>query len=93
MGSLEIVLAQAADNLYPARMQMAISLGWHIVFSCLGVAFPAMVMFAEWRGHRTGDAALHELAHTWAKAMGVLSPPARCPARCSPSRWAFCGPA
>ena len=31
-----------------------------------------MVMFAEWRGHRTGDAALHELAHTWAKAMGVL---------------------
>ncbi|HET6664763.1 MAG TPA: cytochrome ubiquinol oxidase subunit I [Acidimicrobiales bacterium] len=72
VGSLEFVLAQAADNLYPARMQMAISLGWHIVFSCLGVAFPAMVMFAEWRGHRTGDAALHELAHTWAKAMGVL---------------------
>ena len=72
MGSLEFVLAQAAENLYPARMQMAISLGWHIVFSCLGVAFPAMVMFAEWRGHRTGDAALHELAHTWAKAMGVL---------------------
>ena len=31
-----------------------------------------MVMFAEWRGHRTGDPALHELAHTWAKAMGVL---------------------
>ena len=29
-------------------------------------------MFAEWRGHRTGDPALHELAHTWAKAMGVL---------------------
>ena len=68
----EIVLADAAENLYPARMQMAISLGWHIVFSCLGVAFPAMVLFAEWRAHRTGDPALHDLAHTWAKAMGVL---------------------
>ena len=51
---------------------MAISLGWHIVFSCLGVAFPAIVLFAEWRAHRTGDPALHDLAHTWAKAMGVL---------------------
>ena len=72
MAPLQVVLAEAAENLYPARMQMAVSLGWHIVFSCLGVAFPAMVMFAEWRGHRTGDPALHELAHTWAKAMGVL---------------------
>ena len=66
------VLADAAENLYPAREQMALSLGWHIVFSCFGVAFPVIVVFAEWRGHRTGDAALTELAHTWAKAMGVL---------------------
>jgi cytochrome bd ubiquinol oxidase subunit I len=66
------VLADAAENLYPARMQMAISLGWHIVFSCLGVAFPAVTVFAEWRAHRTGRPELMELAHTWAKAMGVL---------------------
>ncbi len=74
MGSapLTLVLADAAENLYPARMQMAVSLGWHIVFSCLGVAFPAITVFAEWRAHRTGDPVLHDLAHTWAKAMGVL---------------------
>jgi cytochrome d ubiquinol oxidase subunit I len=30
-----------------------------------------MVVFAEWRGHR-GDADLSRLAHTWARAMGVL---------------------
>ena len=69
---LTFVLADATRNLYPARMQMALSLGWHIVFSCLGVAFPAITVFAEWRAHRTGDAVLHDLAHTWAKAMGVL---------------------
>ena len=67
-----LVLADAAQNLYPARMQMALSLGWHIVFSCLGVAFPVMAVFAEWRAHRTGDPVMHDLAHTWAKAMGVL---------------------
>ena len=72
MAPMTLVLAGAAENLYPARMQMALSLGWHIVFSCLGVAFPAIVLFAEWRAHKTGDPVLHDLAHTWAKAMGVL---------------------
>ena len=76
MPPMTVVLADAVqnaqENLYPARMQMALSLGWHIVFSCLGVAFPVMVLFAEWRAHRTGDAAMRDLAHTWAKAMGVL---------------------
>jgi len=70
--SLDILLAAAPQNLVPARWQMAVSLGWHIIFVCFGVAFPAMVMLAEWRGLRTGDPALHALAHKWAKAMGVL---------------------
>jgi cytochrome d ubiquinol oxidase subunit I len=66
------LVADAAENLYPARMQMALSLGWHIIFSCFGIAFPVFTVFAEWRGHRRGNAALTDLAHTWAKAMGVL---------------------
>jgi cytochrome d ubiquinol oxidase subunit I len=66
------LVADAAENLYPARMQMALSLGWHIIFSCFGIAFPVFTVFAEWRGHKRGNADLTELAHTWAKAMGVL---------------------
>jgi cytochrome d ubiquinol oxidase subunit I len=66
------VLADAAGNLYPARMQMALSLGWHIVFSCFGIAFPLITVFTEWLGHRRGDEHLTALAHTFAKAMGVL---------------------
>jgi cytochrome d ubiquinol oxidase subunit I len=67
-----VVLADAAENLYPARMQMALSLGWHIIFACFGIAFPLITVATEWRGHRRGDADLTDLAHTWAKAMGVL---------------------
>jgi cytochrome d ubiquinol oxidase subunit I len=66
------LVTEAAENLYPARMQMALSLGWHIVFACFGIALPLITVFTEWRGHRTGDADLTQLAHTWAKAMGVL---------------------
>ena len=58
------VLADAAENLYPARMQMGISLGWHIIFSCFGIALPLLTVFTEWRGRRRGDAVLPELAHT-----------------------------
>ncbi|HEY0401039.1 MAG TPA: cytochrome ubiquinol oxidase subunit I [Blastococcus sp.] len=71
MAPLQLV-ADAAENLYPARMQMALSLGWHIIFSCFGIAFPLLTVFAEWRGHKRGNPALTELARTWAKAMGVL---------------------
>jgi cytochrome d ubiquinol oxidase subunit I len=67
------VLALAtAPDLYHARMQMALSLGWHIVIACFGVGFPALVLFAEWRGRRRDDNALMTLARTWSKAMGVL---------------------
>jgi cytochrome d ubiquinol oxidase subunit I len=68
----EVVLADAAQNLYPARMQMALSLGWHIVFACFGMAFPLLVVFTEWRARRRDNPDLEDLAHTWAKAMGVL---------------------
>ncbi|MGH3921484.1 MAG: cytochrome ubiquinol oxidase subunit I, partial [Pseudonocardiaceae bacterium] len=70
---MSALLAEAASpDLFHARMQMAFSLGWHIVVACFGVGFPAMVLFAEWRAHRRGDQEMETLAHTWAKAMGVL---------------------
>jgi cytochrome d ubiquinol oxidase subunit I len=68
----DLVLAGAAENLFPARMQMALSLGWHIVFSCFGMVFPVIVVFTEWRAHRRGNPILLDLARTWSKVMGVL---------------------
>ena len=44
------VIGDAASNLGAARAQMGLSLGWHIVFACLGVGFPALILIAEWRG-------------------------------------------
>ncbi|MBA8824946.1 cytochrome d ubiquinol oxidase subunit I [Saccharopolyspora lacisalsi] len=69
-----IVLAEAATpaDLLAARTQMALSLGWHIVLACFGVGMPAVAVFAEWRGNRTGDGTYLLLAQRWAKAMGVL---------------------
>ncbi|MEM9713648.1 MAG: cytochrome ubiquinol oxidase subunit I [Actinomycetota bacterium] len=67
------LLAQAATegDLLAARNQMALSLGWHIVLACFGVAFPAMIFVLHRRGLRGDDAAL-ELAKRWSKVAAVL---------------------
>lgn len=59
-------------DLMAARLQMALSLGWHIIVACFGVGMPAITLLAEWRGHRTGDVNYRLLARRWARVMGVL---------------------
>jgi cytochrome bd ubiquinol oxidase subunit I len=61
----------ASGALLPARNQMALSLGWHIVLSCFGVAMPAMIFVLHRRGLR-GDKVSLELAKRWSKAAAVL---------------------
>jgi cytochrome d ubiquinol oxidase subunit I len=67
-----IVASGAVGTPVMARSQMGFSLGWHIILACFGVGMPALVLFAEWRGMRTGDAHYQLLARRWAKVLGVL---------------------
>ena len=60
------------DDLLYARLQMAISLGFHIVFASIGIAMPLLMVLAEWRWIRTGSAALRELSKHWAKGTAIF---------------------
>jgi cytochrome d ubiquinol oxidase subunit I len=64
-------LAASASNLLAAREQMAFTLGFHIVLSCLGVALPATILVANYIGLKREDDAAIELAKRWSKAMAV----------------------
>ena len=64
-------LLLAQDALLPARNQMAISLGAHIILACFGVAMPAMLFVLHRKGVK-GDADALELAKRWSKISGVL---------------------
>src|SRR3954447_16496640 len=66
------LIADAGSNLLAARNQMGFTLGFHIVLACFGVAFPAMMLIAEWIGHRRNDEAALRLARNWSKAVAVL---------------------
>ena len=59
-------------DLLAARLQMAISLGFHIVFAEIGIAMPVLMVLAEWRWRRTGDPGYLELARRWAKGTAIL---------------------
>src|SRR4249919_106490 len=60
------------SDLFAARTQMALSLGFHIVFAEIGIAMPLLMVLAEWRWRRTGDEACLALAKRWAKGSAVL---------------------
>ncbi|MCW2879211.1 MAG: cytochrome d ubiquinol oxidase, subunit [Sphaerisporangium sp.] len=73
MGTWQLAATAASPaDLVAARLQMALSLGWHIILACLGVGMPALMLIIEWRALRTGDADYMRLARQWAKAIGVL---------------------
>jgi cytochrome d ubiquinol oxidase subunit I len=55
-----------------ARQMQALSFAAHIPLVCFGIAFPAMVLFVEWLGHRTGDPLYGLLARRWSKIMLAL---------------------
>jgi cytochrome bd ubiquinol oxidase subunit I len=60
------------DYLLQARQMQALSFAAHIPLVCFGIAFPAMVLFAEWLGQRTGDPVYVTLAKRWSKIMLAL---------------------
>ena len=60
-----------ASNLGAARSQMAFTLGFHIILASLGVALPALMLIANYRGLRRDDADALKLAQRWSKAVAV----------------------
>jgi cytochrome d ubiquinol oxidase subunit I len=60
-----------AADLGAARSQMAFTLGFHIVLACVGVAFPALILIANYRGLRRKDDDAMRLAERWSKVAAV----------------------
>ena len=70
MGALAGALTPVGQQyLFQARQMQALSLTVHIPLVCFGIAFPALVVFCEWRWLRTGDTVYRTLARRWSKVM------------------------
>ena len=51
---------------------MALTLGVHIILACFGVGMPVLMLIAEGRYLRTGEAVWKTLARRWSRAFAVM---------------------
>jgi cytochrome bd ubiquinol oxidase subunit I len=58
-------------QLTPARSQMAFTLAFHIILVPIGVALPTLMLIANYKGLRRGDATAMLLARRWSHAAGL----------------------
>jgi cytochrome d ubiquinol oxidase subunit I len=60
------------DDLFFARSQMAVSLGFHIVFAVIGIGMPVLMVISEALWLRTGETTYLELTERWATGTAIL---------------------
>lgn len=60
------------SDLLAARTQMALSLGFHIIFAVMGIGMPALMVLAERKWLKTGDPVWLDLAKRWSKGTAIL---------------------
>ena len=60
------------DTVTLARAQMGLSLAFHIVFAAFGVGLPLLLVLADRRARKTGDARYALLARRMAKGTAIL---------------------
>ncbi len=60
------------SDLVAARTQMALSLGFHIIFAVMGIGMPALMVLAERKWLKTGDPVWLDLAKRWSKGTAIL---------------------
>ncbi|MFZ4861269.1 cytochrome ubiquinol oxidase subunit I [Sphingobacterium sp. Mn56C] len=60
------------DDFIAARSQMALSLGFHIIFACVGMVMPFFMAFSHYRYLRTGNEIYKGLTKAWSKGVAIL---------------------
>lgn len=60
------------DDLLAARSQMALSLGFHIIFACIGMVMPFFMAVSHYQWLRTGDGTYKNLTKAWSKGVAIF---------------------
>ena len=60
------------DSLLAARLQMAFSLGFHIIFACIGMVMPFFMSASYWHHLKKSDSESLELTKLWMKGVAIF---------------------
>jgi cytochrome d ubiquinol oxidase subunit I len=60
------------NDFIAARSQMAISLGFHIVYSCIGMVMPLFMAVSHYKWIKTGDPVYKNITQAWSKGVAIF---------------------
>jgi cytochrome bd ubiquinol oxidase subunit I len=60
------------DDLSAARGQMALSLGFHIIYACIGMVMPFFMAVSHYRYLKTGRPLFRNLTQAWSKGVAIF---------------------
>lgn len=60
------------EDLFAARLQMAVSLGFHIIFACIGMTMPVLMAISEWKWIQTKKQVYIDVAKAWSKGVAIF---------------------
>ncbi|UAY55024.1 cytochrome ubiquinol oxidase subunit I [Arachidicoccus terrestris] len=60
------------DNFIAARSQMALSLGFHIIFSCIGMVMPFFMAVSHFIYLKTGNILYKNITRAWSKGVAIF---------------------
>jgi cytochrome d ubiquinol oxidase subunit I len=60
------------SDLLAARAQMALSLGFHIIFAAIGMAMPFLMAISHYRWIRTGRQVYLDLTKAWSRGVAIF---------------------
>ena len=60
------------DDFIAARSQMALSLGFHIIFACIGMVMPFFMAVAHYYWLKTNNVVYKNIAKAWSKGVAIF---------------------
>jgi cytochrome d ubiquinol oxidase subunit I len=60
------------DDFIAARSQMALSLGFHIIFSCIGMVMPFFMAVSHYYYNKTNDIVYKNVTKAWSKGVAIF---------------------
>jgi cytochrome d ubiquinol oxidase subunit I len=60
------------DDFIAARSQMALSLGFHIIFSCIGMVMPFFMAVSHYYYNKTNDVVYKNVTKAWSKGVAIF---------------------
>lgn len=60
------------DDFLAARSQMALSLGFHIIYACIGMVMPFFMAISHYKWLVTGDVAYRNITKAWSKGVAIF---------------------